>query len=243
MRSKDDYLPLIRQAEKEIIAGRASLAQMAKHFQIKYHTFYRVFKKYSDVGVTITNNGKQPLVIEARRKSRKIPEINDVQNMYAAGSTLQDIANKYQTSAATVLHYMRKHGIARRSKREIMKQRMSVPEVRENLRRKSTASYLQRKTDTKPEREFKKWLNSRGIFYLHQYRIGARGHPYDFYFPDYNLIVEIDGHYWHQKVEQKVKDKLHVDLALKAGYDIVRIDTKDLKNRDGDYLFWLPMFH
>lgn len=70
----------------------------------------------------------------------------------------------------------------------------------------------------------------------------GNGHPYDFFLPQYNLIVEIDGTYWHSSKEQQLKDKKHVDDAVKKGYNIIRIDTTELAAEKGDYSKWLMIY-
>jgi very-short-patch-repair endonuclease len=49
-----------------------------------------------------------------------------------------------------------------------------------------------------------------GIKCIQQYRPYAYSRFYDFYLPDYNALVEIDGEFWH-----------HSELAINRGYDII----------------------
>lgn len=53
------------------------------------------------------------------------------------------------------------------------------------------------RTNTKPELEVKKWLDANKINYIQQYPIS--GSHYDFYLPDYSILIEVDGCYWHGK--------------------------------------------
>jgi len=57
------------------------------------------------------------------------------------------------------------------------------------------------KTDTKPELEFKSILDKLQINYIHPYTVdlGKRHASIDFYLPDYNMLIEVDGEYWHPK--------------------------------------------
>lgn len=61
-----------------------------------------------------------------------------------------------------------------------------------------------KKTDTKPELEFKSILDKFQIEYIHPYNVnlGMRMASVDFYLPEIDLLVEIDGEYWHpEKLE------------------------------------------
>jgi len=56
-----------------------------------------------------------------------------------------------------------------------------------------------KKTDTKPELEFKVILDILQIKYEHPYTVnlGKRYASVDFYLSDYDMLVEVDGEYWH----------------------------------------------
>ena len=50
--------------------------------------------------------------------------------------------------------------------------------------------------NTKIEMMVKKILENNNISYIHQYK-GICGIYVDFYLPEYNLVIEVDGDYWH----------------------------------------------
>jgi hypothetical protein len=56
-----------------------------------------------------------------------------------------------------------------------------------------------KKTDTKPELEFKAILDELQIPYEHPYTVnlGTRYASVDFHLPEYDMLVEVDGEYWH----------------------------------------------
>ena len=71
-----------------------------------------------------------------------------------------------------------------------------------NINRSQKASKLLKHSGTKPELKFKEILDSNNIEYKHQYSVQwKKGWKkwYDFYLPTLNLLVEIDGIYWHGK--------------------------------------------
>jgi very-short-patch-repair endonuclease len=84
------------------------------------------------------------------------------------------------------------------------------------------------------------WLTEHGIQYQQQYQIAGLHHPFDFYLPEYNTIIEFDGaHHWLRpwwnvvgKTEdelaailetQKAKDANRTAFAEHAGYILIRI--------------------
>ncbi len=87
------------------------------------------------------------------------------------------------------------------------------------------------KFDTKPEIKFKKFLIDNNIEYVQQYitKYGA----IDFYLQKYNMLVEIDGKYWHPE------NKENLNLQLLSGfiseknkdllYNLYRIREEDIE--------------
>lgn len=78
-------------------------------------------------------------------------------------------------------------------------------------------------------------LKSMKIFYISQYPLDGR--YFDAYLPDYNLLLEFDGSFWHpetlldckydcQKKNYKV-DRLKNNIANENGHVIVRIREND----------------
>lgn len=53
------------------------------------------------------------------------------------------------------------------------------------------------KTNTKPERIFKQYLEEWNIPYIQNFKF--KHHHFDFYLTSMNILVEIDGNYWHGK--------------------------------------------
>lgn len=207
----------------------------------KYNSLYKAYKQWGEVPISSSNNGKQCKVKQQLSSRLKIPTENNVEDLYRSGLTLKDIGKLYNTSAATVMKYMKNANISRRSKSEITSAQNSRPGVKEKQRIRGVELYLKRKFySTKPELIFEKWLNDNCIEYEHQYRRVGNGHPYDFFLKDLNLLVEIDGHYWHDKPKQQLKDKEHSEFARLKGYNIIRISTKDF-NKENDFSKWIKI--
>lgn len=87
------------------------------------------------------------------------------------------------------------------------------------------------KTKSKPEADFENKLIENNIKYETQYYVG--GYPFDFYLPDENLLVEIDGVFYHPISEEDCiypiqKHNYNRDIkkskaAIDAGYNLERI--------------------
>tara|TARA_R110000744_G_scaffold46571_3_gene102901 strand:+ start:39 stop:710 length:672 start_codon:yes stop_codon:yes gene_type:complete len=94
--------------------------------------------------------------------------------------------------------------------------------------------------NTKPELQVAKILKENNIKYSQQYRIDTR--LYDFHLPEYNILLEVDGVYWHCKNDDNRpnnwKERIEIDemknqMAIKNGFKMVRVwsDEIDLKWR------------
>jgi very-short-patch-repair endonuclease len=92
---------------------------------------------------------------------------------------------------------------------------------------------------TKPEKEFEDWLKVKNINYTSQFQL--KGKLYDFYIPSKNLLVEIDGIYWHgknipiKKLNEtqrcnRINDKIKTCIAKENGYNLLRIWEDEIKN-------------
>lgn len=98
------------------------------------------------------------------------------------------------------------------------------------------------KNKTWPEMEFERLLNELGVPYRTQEVVG--GKIFDFYIPSANLLVEIDGDYWHgnpkiykrpNKMQNtnKKNDRKKTLIAENEGYKISRVWESDLKENFG----------
>ena len=96
--------------------------------------------------------------------------------------------------------------------------------------KRATKSALGRK-QSKPEKEYEKELRKQGIEYKTQYFVEQ--YPFDFYIPSKNLLVEIDGEFYHPLKEEDCvypmqkhnfkRDIMKTKVALDSGYKLKRI--------------------
>lgn len=154
------YAMAIQQAELYLNEGKYdSLRQIATHLELPYNEFYKAFKKYASIDVSIHNNGKQRLVIQSNKNRAKIPpdQKDTIRNLYVDEKySLRAIGAKYGVSAATVMSFLEHYNIPRRSKSENMRLRINnTPNYSDIMREYSTIGYISRRMyGTKPEQNF-----------------------------------------------------------------------------------------
>lgn len=91
---------------------------------------------------------------------------------------------------------------------------------------------------SKGERKISEYLKVCDVFFNKEFIIDD--YRYDFYLPKYNLLIEYDGiqHYqpvhifggYDEYINIKKRDKLKNKLAIKHGYNLIRIPYKDFNN-------------
>ena len=96
--------------------------------------------------------------------------------------------------------------------------------------------------DTKPELEMKKILNELNIVFEHQFRL--KNHLYDFRIVNTNILIEVDGDYFHSnpkkfqklntmQLKQRQRDIRNTKLAKDSNFILLRFWESDiLKNAE-----------
>jgi len=93
---------------------------------------------------------------------------------------------------------------------------------------------------TKPERKFEEWLKINNIDYKSSFQL--KGKLYDFYIPSKNILVEIDGIYWHGKnlkydelnetqKRNRINDNRKTCIAKENGYTLIRIWEDEIEDK------------
>jgi len=93
--------------------------------------------------------------------------------------------------------------------------------------------------NTKPEIKMKEILNELTISFEHQFRLG--NHLYDFHISNTNILIEVDGDYYHGNPEifddltenqliQKLKDAQNTRLAKTNNFVLLRFWQNDIMN-------------
>jgi very-short-patch-repair endonuclease len=87
------------------------------------------------------------------------------------------------------------------------------------------------------ELKVKKYLTSQGLVenedFISQFYVGDIQDAYlaDFYIPAYDMILEIDGLYWHGMGSRPELDKKRTEQMKEKGYIVVRFSDKDIDNK------------
>lgn len=105
--------------------------------------------------------------------------------------------------------------------------------VREGQIRKRASGEKTQSSNTDIEIRFRDLLVARGISFVQQYLVQGINHQFDFYIEKFNLLVELDGDWWHgNKGKVKIllpwqRRQYHIDCnytqyAVDGGFRIIR---------------------
>ena len=81
--------------------------------------------------------------------------------------------------------------------------------------------------DTLPERLFENQLLFNNTLYVKQYKY-AKGIA-DFWLPESNIIVEVDGIYWHSKPEVNKRDIRQTEYLESQGFTVFRFTDIEIR--------------
>jgi len=103
-------------------------------------------------------------------------------------------------------------------------------ETKQLIKRKLKQVKISRK-NTSIERRINDYLTELDINFIPQKYIEIEhGFKCDFFVSGMNLIIECDGTYWHNLSAQKEKDKIHNWELFHAGYNLIRLEEKEIKS-------------
>ncbi len=97
--------------------------------------------------------------------------------------------------------------------------------------------------DSKPEIKSQNFLRQLGIdFFTHKYINIKHGYQCDLFIPAMNLIIEIDGDYWHgntdnprykilnsSQIKQRAEDNLRTKELIEKGFKVLRLWESDIR--------------
>lgn len=212
---------------KEIQNGE-SLKFICETYDLNYHTFYKKIKKENPDVL------KRKWTSDAKRK-----RYSDVQKIKLDNDTIIDmyknkkmsarkIANEFGVAQNTILRILRENNVSKNSqsvywtdeKRE--HQRKLCYDGKIGIHAQGDGAYR----FTKPEKDFAAWCDENNIRYERQYQISDGMHRYDFKINNTNILVEIDGEYWHSSPAQKEKDAQFEKEAFENGLTVLRFSDK-----------------
>jgi very-short-patch-repair endonuclease len=116
---------------------------------------------------------------------------------------------------------------ARKHMSEAAKKRANTKEGKEHQRRagmKAKSAYI----NTYPEVQVQNMLKQLGINFKTHFRIENIGVP-DILIENKNLIIQVDGDYWHSLDSVKERDRKQDILYRELGYNILRLPEKIIR--------------
>jgi very-short-patch-repair endonuclease len=87
------------------------------------------------------------------------------------------------------------------------------------------------RAETKLEKKTKDTLKELNYKHKQYYWLNKNGwnpKEYDFYIKDLNLLIEVDGAYWHSLPENVENDRYKNEFATEMNYGLIRIPEKDI---------------
>jgi very-short-patch-repair endonuclease len=226
-----------------------SLATIAKDLSISYNRLYRYLRKTERIsaGELLSKQGTTKNHIASSDKRRKIQDDPvKIESLYWDDEyDLYEIAYLYNCTPATVLSFMRKHNIKRRSRSEasllVHKKKPWLREVhRQNALSGVTGYPANTNRESWIEKSCRVWLEDNGYEYDQEFQIHPGTHHYDFKVG--KILIEMDGEYWHTQPEQVTLDRKFEQDANAEGYSVVRITDKELQN-EGEQVFERKLSH
>lgn len=82
--------------------------------------------------------------------------------------------------------------------------------------------------ETIPEKNTRETLEQLGITFIQEHKIKC--YSIDFYLPDFQICLEIDGIYWHRTKQQRQRDKKKDGILNSLGYAVIRVSDLDINN-------------
>ena len=146
--------------------------------------------------------------------------------------SLSIIAKQYNyLNVATVKADMVVHGVERRNYQQagaVLFERQ--PELRQ-LHRENFYKNLELygTKSTWIENAFADWADANNIIVCPQFQITPITHRYDFRIDGTNILVELDGTFWHSTQKAKNRDHMHDTYAATEGYAVYRFSESAIK--------------
>lgn len=223
----------------DFMKSNTSLLHYCEINKVSYRKMYFYIKEHYPNLISRKNNGKSARAKQAQQSSIKFnPTKEEIEKLFFEdGLGQREIAEYYKVSKALVCKKMKQYCIDVKS---VGQSRYWNDSRREHFRMLANTGVVGvfrnqnwKYHSTSIEKFFIDECERLNISYKRQYPIEKYGHQYDFYIEKYNLLVEMDGEYFHNLPNQKVKDLEQMQRCVELGYTIVRITDKEIdKNRN-----------
>lgn len=234
---------------ESLLEGGFSVSEIARTMSYGYAAVYNAIKRHNlSHYVSVNNNGKSKTTKGYVKSLQKFTRDELFDLYHNKKMNLYEIADAYDISASGVFQYMKKLGIDTRSKSEanqILYEKN--PELREVHRQnaydgKTGIHRRHTRQNSWIEREFEKFCIAESIPYEKQYQIDKMDHRYDFKIYN-NILVELDGEYWHNTPKQRKVDHRNESIAQSKSYVIIRFTDRQIKQTKGRCFNGLKQFN
>jgi len=156
-------------------------------------------------------------------------------NKYCVGRILsketKDKIGKAQIGRIQTQEERKKKSIASKKTWERLKEtQFYIDKV--NEMKNGKALLMRKKARFNKESSLEKYVENQLLFhnilYIKQYvyKLGIA----DFWLPEINMIIEVDGDYWHNRPEVKERDNRQTKWLEENDYTVIRIPGHDIKN-------------
>jgi very-short-patch-repair endonuclease len=167
-------------------------------------------RKLSSETIQKLKNRKRPC---SEKTKKKISKANSGENngMFGKKHT-EEVKNKISKASINMWNFKREELIAS----------ANSPEKKEKLK-KARLNTVFPKKDSKPEVLIQVFLNELKIHYKKHYVISIpSAYQVDIYIPEYNLVMEVDGIYWHNYPFLREIDIKRNKEMLEKGFKVLR---------------------
>lgn len=149
------------------------------------------------------------------------------------GRKISQEARKNMSKAA--IEKFKKEGMKEKySKVQKIKWETASKEDRENWIKQYIKAPSRHKGLTSIELKVKNQLEKLGVKYksqMYKYdKKNKRGFIFDFYLPDYKLVIECNGNYWHSLPDLIERDKLKEEFVFRTNHDILWLWENEIKD-------------
>lgn len=215
---------------EEYLKFDGSLLSFCERFSHPYNKVYKHLKKTHPQAISRKHNGTYKLETRPRKIVASPEEISKM--FFEDGMGQKEIAETLGVTKGAICTFMKKHSIDVKSVSQTRYYTEERRKHRSKLGLMGITGVLRngkKYHSTNIEIAFMKVCEEMGVVYKRQFPIEKHGHQYDFYIPAKNLLVEMDGVYWHSTEEQVKKDEEQMTRAKELGYNIVRITDNQIK--------------
>jgi len=198
---------------KEFNIGKTTVARYIKRFGITPEENVHFRGKYKDREKAVTIACKQ-----CGEQAKKKPAHVKRGGNYAKFCS-PSCATKWQFANTDL----------RERIREGFDEYMQTPEGKSAHQERSMKGYFAASSGKRTSIEVKmaEELTARGIEYIEQYNLGDK-FALDFFIPEYNIVIECDGDYWHTRPEAICRDKRKNAYVKACGFSMYRFWEREI---------------